>query len=219
MRNLKLGVIACLACILFSCCAHQKNDEWKKDITSDMKSDIKEADDAFAKKEKVESLVPVFELLDGGKMIKVTFEGSYLVPKNDTKAPPFEPSRIRLVSLFKERNKYKTKFLAEAEVTDGTAVITIPNSALRFGEPFVDGWWGMGISVKNELGYLMINPDNNFTAYKTTIFNKADINTLLICPVFYKDKVRPLKEVLAEKKIKMDDFISANRWGYCPELK
>ncbi|MCG2808889.1 MAG: hypothetical protein L6275_00905 [Candidatus Portnoybacteria bacterium] len=214
MRNLiRLGIVACLMFFLVSCAS------WKENIAADMKSDIKEADDAFAKKEKVESLVPVFELLDGGKMIKVTFEGSYLVPKNDTKAPPFEPSRIRLVSLFKERGGYKTKFFSEVKVANGTAVITIPNPALRFGEPFVDGWWGMGISVKNELGYLMINPDNNFTAYKTTIFNKADINTLLICPVFYKDKVRPLKEVLAEKKIKMDDFISANRWGYCPELK
>ncbi|MBU4082495.1 hypothetical protein KKB98_00910 [Patescibacteria group bacterium] len=224
MRNLiRLGIVACLMFFLVSC-AHQKDDSWKEDIASSMKSDVTVDYDKDADTMRLDVL---FEQA-GGANIRTVWQNVKLVPKDNPAASPFNAARVRIASCAKEKAG-AGKYLLDIDMKKGTVFTELFNNpAIKYGEPFVDGYHGIGIGNDGSPGFLVINPDSRWAVYKTVLFggyktkfgDKANLNTLIIGVVYYKNKPpRPLREVLAREEISADDFISANRWGYCPELK
>ncbi|MEA2113743.1 MAG: hypothetical protein U9P63_03785 [Patescibacteria group bacterium] len=215
-----IGVIA----LFFTGCVAASGDNWKADIVSDMRPEITAAGDYGEDASK--GLDIFFEFYEG-EYIRTLWNNVQLVPKDKPNAPSFGAARVRIISRAKEEAGMG-KFLLDVDMKGEIAFSeTFNNPAVKYGEPFIDGYWGIGVGRDGSPGFIMIDPDSRWVVYKTVLFggyktksgDRADLNTLLVGVVYYKNKPpRPLKEVLAENGVKVGDFVSANKWRYCPEL-
>lgn len=135
---------------------------------------------------------------DDGDRISIVLTNPLLTQKGDSKGKDLKSAvRIKLASGILDAAGKKPYF-AVSEVKNGKAEFSLPNFAEADGiqVPIVEHIWGYGEAADGTVGYLVLDPDNPWVCYKTKTFggyetkagDKADLETLAIGLVMYRNK-------------------------------
>ena len=118
MKRKLIGILLFMAMVFSLGCAgssksqgsNQQEKDWKSDIAETMEKPHGKGYEGL--KDALTSLTLTVESIREGDAYKVTFNGVYLVPKDDTSAPSFEAAKVRLASDYKnEKTKGKNPWL------------------------------------------------------------------------------------------------------------
>lgn len=220
-------IVMVLIFIVSGCVFTAEKPDWREAVKQDMVKEEKAPDirygPEYIARASLESLKPSFKRTEDGNF-QMVLQGVYLVPKDSPDKPTFTPVKIRLASALKDKaTKTRNPWLPVLEVRNNQVNMVIPNFSRQTGVPVVEKWWGIGLGLRDEPGYLMIDPDDPYTIYETQLLggyktksgDRADLNTLCIAVVMYPDgRILPLREVLRIKGINKTDLEA----GPHPEL-
>ena len=120
--------------------------------------------------------------------VYITITNPLITPKGDTKGKGLKPAvRIKLASGILDAAGKKPYF-AVVQVNDGQARFDLPNFAKSVNEPVVEHIWGYGEAADGTVGYLVLDPKDEWVCYKEKTMGGPDLETLAIGLVMYPDK-------------------------------
>lgn len=138
----------------------------------------------------------IITLKEENDRIYITVTNPMLTPKGNTEGKGLKlAARLKLASGILDAAKKKPYF-AVVQVGDSKAEFSLPNFAKAINEPVVEHIWGYGEADDGTIGYLVLDPNNEWVSYDTDASGNPDLETLAIGLVMYPDKsVAPLKSL------------------------